>query len=674
MAMATYLHGEGRFHEAETVLQRLAGFSLLLVSPQSGLVAFEVGHAKIAHMSPAPATDDVQRLVSLFRDGDFTTLEPLALSFSQQYAAHGLGWMLLAAICKADGRFAQALQAQRRAIEVMPPKAELYSNLGNIQLAQDQRPEAEQSYRQCLKLDPNHFMGHYNLGVLLVATGRPREAQTHLRQALRIEPASAQARYQLAQSLLEQKLFSQAQSLLHDVLARQPDDATAYDSLSYAYLNLGQVEKAVEYGRAAVKLAPDNHLVLGNLLFTMNYANVAAAEVRALAQAYGSMVSARAEGLRLATRGGEEPGRLRIGFVSGDFKNHPVAFFLLPLLAAIDSARFECFAYSTVAFEDGITARVKSAVHSYQVLPRDSARDAARQIHADGIHILVDLAGHTGHNRLPLFAFRPAPVQVSWLGYFSTTGVPQIDYILADAVGVRDDEVSQFTEQVWLLPETRLCFSVPDEAPEVTPLPAASNGFVTFGCYQSLAKANDAVLACWKPIFAALPKAKLRWQCAQFADMEARKATFARLRRHGIPESRVQLLKEAGRAEYLGSYRHVDMLLDTFPFPGGTTTCEAMWMGVPTLTLAGGTMLARQGASLLSAVGMTNWIAHSLDEYQRKAIAFASAPLELAQLRRGLREMARQSPLFDGVAFARNVEAALESIWRKHREQHDHAD
>jgi protein O-GlcNAc transferase len=471
------------------------------------------------------------------------------------------------------------------------------------------------------------------------------------------------------------------------VIVRRPDHAAAHDSLSFAYLNLGQVDKAVEEGRAAVKLVPQDPGVLGNLLFTLNYANAAPAQVLALAQAYGRMVSsaAAAAGARMSCRdaaAGEAPRKLRIGFVSGDFKNHPVSFFLLPLLAAIDTSRFECFAYSTIAFEDEFTRKVKAAVHSWQVLPSTSALEAARQIHADGIHILVDLAGHTGHNRLPVFAFRPAPVQVSWLGYLSTTGVAEIDYVLADQVSVPGNEPSQFTEAVWCLPQTRLCFSPPDRAPDVTPLPTLQNQFITLGCYQSLAKVNDEVLACWKPIFAALPKARLRWQCAQFADMEARKATFARLRRQGIAESRVQLLKDESRQDYLGSYRHVDMLLDTFPFPGGTTTCEALWMGVPTLTLTGRTMLSRQGASLLSAVGLHGWIANSQEEYQRKAIAFAGRPAELAQLRQRLRQLASASALYDSTAFARNFEIAVQSIWRKHgnmaressREHHEHTD
>jgi protein O-GlcNAc transferase len=635
-------------------------------------------------MQVAPRPEEIQRLVSLFKDGDMASLEPLATGFSRQYPRHGLGWMLLGAIYKAAQRHDDALAAQLKAVEVMPAKAELYSNLGNIQSALGKDMDAEQSYRKCLQLDPEHSNGHYNYGLLLLRTHRPQDAERHLRHALRLEPESAEIRYQLALSLLEQKRYSQPVVLLKEAIARRPDHAAAHDSLSFAYLNLGQVDQAVEEGQAAVRIAPHDCAVLGNLLFTLNYVNAEPAQVLALAQRYGRMVSANAAAARMTSwdAAAAAPGKLRIGFVSGDFKNHPVTLFLLPLLAAIDTSRFECFAYSSLAFEDDYTARVKALVHSWRVLPRIDLAEAARQIHADGIHILFDLAGHTGHNRLAVFGFRPAPVQASWLGYFSTTGVPEIDYILADEVSVPGNEANQFTEAIWSLPATRLCFTEPDPAPDVKPLPALQNKFITFGCYQSLAKMNDEVLACWKPIFAALPKARLRWQCAQFADMEARKATFARLRRHGIAESRVQLLKDESRQDYLGSYRHVDMLLDTFPFPGGTTTCEALWMGVPTLTLLGGSMLARQGASLLSAAGLPDWIASSPEEYQRKAIAFASRPAELAQLRQGLRAMARQSPLYDSAAFARNFEAALRSIWEKHGtmasdlrgEQHEHTD
>jgi protein O-GlcNAc transferase len=616
-------------------------------------------------MPPAPSPEEIQKLVSLFKDGDTAALEPLARRFSQQYPGHGLGWMLLAAIDKAAGRNAQALAAQLKAIAVMPPKAELYSNLGNLQFALDKLADAEQSYRRCLELDPRHAKGHFNYGLLLLALGRAREAESHLRESDRLQP-DPQTRYQLALSLLEQKQYSPAVLLLEEGLALRPGDAATHDSLSFAYLHLGRLKEAVEQGDAAVNAAPEDHQILGNLLFTLSYQDSRPGEVMRLARRYGTLVSAKANGERFTAWDSGQTRKLRIGFVSGDFKNHPVAFFLLSLLTEIDRTRFECFAYPTIPFEDDFSRRIKASVDGWKLLSTASDLEAARQIHADGIHILVDLAGHTGHGRLPVFAFRPAPVQVSWLGYFSTTGVAEMDYVLGDAVGVSDGEPSQFTEAVRLLPATRLCFTPPEAAPEVAPLPALRNGFVTFGCYQGLAKMNDGVLACWQAIFAALPQARLRWQCAQFADAEARKATLLRLERHGIAGSRIELLRDQSRQDYLGSHRHVDMILDTFPFPGGTTTCEALWMGVPTLTLAGRSLLSRQGASLLTAAGLGDWVTTGSGDYQRKAIELASRPAELAQLRQGLRAAVVTSPLFDRGAFARNFEAAMLSLWEKH--------
>jgi predicted O-linked N-acetylglucosamine transferase (SPINDLY family) len=349
--------------------------------------------------------------------------------------------------------------------------------------------------------------------------------------------------------------------------------------------------------------------------------------------------------------------------VSGDFKNHPVAFFLLNLLRHTDKTRIEFFAYSTIAFEDDYTRSIKNEIRSWQVLSRESDLAAAKQIHADGIHILIDLAGHTGHGRLPIFSFKPAPIQVSWLGYFSTTGLPEMDYVLVDEIGVPERDSLQFTERIRYLPETRLCFTPPETAPAVDPSPVLKNKHITFGCYQNISKVNDQVLKCWGSILSALPNAKLRWQCAQFVDAEARKLVLNRLGRSGISDAKFQLLDGTSRQDYLDSYRNVDMVLDTFPFPGGTTTCEALWMGVPTLTLAGSNFLSRQGASILTAAGLSNWVTFSGVDYEMKAIEFANDLVALSQLRMKLRSMVAPTALFDGARFARIFEMTIWNIW-----------
>jgi predicted O-linked N-acetylglucosamine transferase (SPINDLY family) len=254
-------------------------------------------------------------------------------------------------------------------------------------------------------------------------------------------------------------------------------------------------------------------------------------------------------------------------------------------------------------------------------------------------------------------------VQVTWLGYFATTGVAEIDYLLADPVSVPPEHQGHFTETVWYLPDTRLCFTPPQDAPAVAPLPALANGCVTFGSFQNLAKLNDAVLALWARVLAALPDARLRLQNKQFADADIRRQVVQRLQGSGVPPERVSLHGPQPRAAYLAAHGEVDLILDTFPFPGGTTTCEALYMGVPTITLAGDRLIARQGASLLAAAGLNDWVAHSPAQFVEQAIARAGELPALARLRAGLRDQVLASPLFDAPRFARHFEIALRKMW-----------
>ena len=327
-------------------------------------------------------------------------------------------------------------------------------------------------------------------------------------------------------------------------------------------------------------------------------------------------------------------------------------------------ARIELIAYPTDPKTDALTARIKPYFAAWKPLFGLSDEKAARLIHADGVHILIDLSGHSRHGRLPVFAWKPAPVQAAWLGYFATTGVAEMDYLLADAVGVPEAHREHFTETVWYLPDTRLCFSPPLIDLPVAPLPAQKNGHITFGCFQNMTKAGDEVLAMWADILVALPGARLRWQCKQLGDPAVVKQLIQRLQHHGIDPARVTLLGSVAREEYLAAHAEVDMILDTFPYPGGTTTCEALWMGVPTLTLAGDTLLSRQGASLLTAAGLEDWIATSGEDYVDKAIALAGNLVKLAALRAGLRAQVLASPLFDAPRFAHNLEEALWGMWQ----------
>ena len=323
-------------------------------------------------------------------------------------------------------------------------------------------------------------------------------------------------------------------------------------------------------------------------------------------------------------------------------------------------------AYPTHPLEDDLTARIKPRFSAWKPLVGLNDEAAARMIHDDGIHVLIDLAGHTAHNRLPVFSWKPAPLQITWLGYFASTGVSEIDYLLADPISVPPSHQAHFTEQIWYLPDTRLCFTPPTETERlaIVPPPVLRNGYITLGCFQNLTKLNDNVLAIWARILRGLPNARLRLQSKQLNSEAMRSSTLQRMASVGIPLSRVVLHGQTTREDYLAVHAEIDIILDTFPYPGGTTTCEALWMGVPTLTLAGDTLIERQGACMLTCAGLGNWVAGDMDDYVSLALRHAADVEGLTQLRLGLRQQVLASPLFDAPRFAMHLEEALYDMWR----------
>ncbi len=443
----------------------------------------------------------------------------------------------------------------------------------------------------------------------------------------------------------------------------KPDFAEAHNNLGIVLQDLGRSDEAAESYRRALEIKPDFVEARTNLLFTLNYTAHLPEYCLDQAREYGRRVSKKVTSRFSAWQCAEQPQRLRVGMVSGDLHNHPVGYFLESLLGQVDPARIELIAYPTDLRADDLTARIRPRFAAWKPLYGLNDEAAARLIHADGVHVLLDLSGHTAKTRLPVFAWKPAPVQASWLGYFATTGVAEMDYLLADEVGVPEAQRKNFSETVWYLPDTRLCFTAPEVDLPVASLPALQNGHITFGCFQNLAKVGDEVLGAWGRVLGGLPDAKLRWQCKQLGDPAVAKQLALRVQQHGIDPSRVAMYGAVPRAAYLGAHAEVDVILDTFPYPGGTTTCEALWMGVPTLTLAGETLLSRQGASLLTAAGLEEWVASGVTDYIDRAVGLANELPKLAALRAGLRERVSASPLFDARRFARNFEDALWGMW-----------
>ncbi len=587
---------------------------------------------------------------------------------------HGETHLALAQALRAQGKLAAAAASLERGLALLPHLAEAHSNLGLLYGALGQRDAAVASLRRALALKPDFAWAHCNLGTALAEQGDLPAASASYRRALAIQPDHVEAWVNLGNTHEAQGDVDAAVECYRKALAIKPDHALAWVNLCAPLQAQGRLDAAIDALRQALSLKPDDAQAYSGLLFLLSiHPGYSPAQRLREAQHYGASVMARAQPftnwLADPSPGAGAGGPLRVGLVSADLRTHPVGFFIESILAHCDPARLKLVAYPTLPREDETTARLKPRFAAWHSLVDLSDAAAAARIHDDGIHILIDLSGHTAQNRLPVFAWRPAPVQVSWLGYFATTGVPTIDYVLADRVSVPESLRDQFTESIWYLPDTRFCFTPPVDNAHLpsAPLPAARNGYVTFGCFQNPLKLNDAVLAAWGRILGALPDARLRLLSRPLRYPAARERLQARLRDASIAPERVTMAGQVPREQYLLAHAEVDILLDTFPYPGATTTCEALWMGVPTLTLAGDSLVARQGASLLACAGLGDWIAVDVDDYVARALAHAVDIDRLGRLRASLRDQVRASPLFDAPRFARHLEAALEGMWEQAR-------
>lgn len=578
------------------------------------------------------------------------------------------GFLNLGFVLKEQKLYEEAERCLKQAVLISPALEDAYYLLGGIAQQRGNLAGAIENYDKTLELKPNFEIAYGDLCHALFQSGQIERANKIIRQGLSLYPQSAQFHCYLGNLYFYEKEFEKAVACYLKALSIQSNYVEAITNLGKVFGEQGSIDKAIDCYRKALALEPDSAEANSALLFYQSFhADCSPAQYLAEAKRYGSIVLAHAQPYTSwsarPTGGDIQP--LRVGLVSGDLRNHPVGFFLENILAHLNPSRVELIAYPTASLEDELTARIKSRFVTWNSIAELDDTTAAAKIHADGIHILIDLAGHTTHSRLPVFAWKPAPVQVSWLGFFASTGMPGMDYLLADSVSVPESHKEHFSETICYLPDTRLCFTPPATSAKLTPapLPAIHNGFITFGCFQSVSKINGKVLNLWGKIFHALPQARLRLQSLQMKDTAVREQLLQRLTQAGIARQRVAIEEPMTREAYLAGHAHVDILLDTFPYPGGTTTCEALWMGVPTVTLAGNTMLSRQGASLLTCAGLEDWIANSEEDYVALAIAHASDIDRLAQLRSGLRQKVLASPLFDAPRFALHLEDALHRMW-----------
>lgn len=570
------------------------------------------------------------------------------------------------------GHAEAAEKSYREALRLRPGYAQARFNLGTVLVKQDRWDEAERCYREVLQADPPLVEAHERLGHLYLARERAAEAEAAFRAALRVRPGDAETFFGLGNALYRQGKLGAAVEAYRRALERQPAHASACHNLAYALMTQGDVAEAMTWYRRALDLDPDLAGARGNYLLALNYLPGVSREAvyaehcrwGARSGGHGGNGDARS---RHRERRPDDPGRrLRIAYVSPDFRTHSVACFIEALLAHHDRREVEVFCYANLPCPDETTERLKALADHWAWIYGLDDEAAAARIRADGIDILVDLAGHTGHNRLALFARRPAPVQVSYLGYPNTTGLAAMDYRLTDAWADPPGETdAYYTERLVRLPRGFLCYTPPADAPPVGEIPSSRAGRVTFGSFNNLAKMTPEVVRLWARILRAVPDARLVLKNRALTDAATRERYAALFEAAGVARDRLDLRAWAdSRAGHLAAYGGVDVALDTFPYNGTTTTCEALWMGVPVVTLAGDRHAGRVGLSLLHQVGLDAHVARDEDDYVAIAAALAGDAAARAALRAALRERMRASPLCDGGAFARDVEAAYRRMWQ----------
>ena len=583
-----------------------------------------------------PTQDAIEVVLALFRACRYGEAELLATDIVRRKPDCAAAWKVLGYAQLAQAK--PSLHTLSQAAQRLPGDAELHGNLGIAQRNAGMHDAAVASFRRALELDPASARGWHNLAAALYDSG---------------DANGALAAYAAATE-------------------RDPGLAEAWNQAGLIEMKRGEIATALECFRRAIAAKPAFLDAYTNFLFTNQYvAAHDAAEQHRMAQSFGRQATRMAQACTEwpnLPHGPHAARRLRIGLVSGDLRSHPISYFLEDLLAELAAGytqKLEIFAYATVAQEDAETARIRRSCSAWRMVERMSDAELAQQIHADGIDILLDLSGHTGANRLPVFAWKPAPVQASWIGYVGTTGLAEMDYVIADRWTVPEGDEGGYTEAIWRMPETFVCFSRPRAALPVAPLPALQNGWITFGSFNNLNKMGGAVTALWSELLHAVPHSKLFLNSKPLIQEDVRRSVQERFARHGIAAERLILEGQTQRDAAMRAYGRVDVALDPFPYSGGTTTIEALWMGVPVLKLAGRRFSSRLGESYLRAVGLEDWIASDETDYVASARRLTSDPAPLSHLRGTLRATAAASPLFDTARFARHFEQAMRAMWQR---------
>jgi protein O-GlcNAc transferase len=625
-----------------------------------------------------------------------------ALLIDANYAAahNNIGTLL-----RASGNPVGAIERYRRALNSDPDFAEAHYNIATTLLTLGQDREARLHLDRATEIQPffpeaqfalanlHHQRGnldaalahyqcvidggvktassHNNTGAILLERGKHDDAMRHFAETLRQDPERHEAHSNMGNALQKVGKLDEAVRHYRESLRIKPDYAEATSNLAGVLKAQGKLAEAADTYRSAIDTKPSFVGAHNNLIMLLGYsADVPHRELVKQALRFNDSIAAPLLRDRAFSNTSDPNRRLRVGYVSGDFRNHAVSFFFEPLLDHHNHTDFEIFAYSTSLVEDAVTERIKAGVDAWRDISTTDDDDTADMIERDAIDILVDLSGHMAANRLLVFARKPAPVQATWLGFTTTTGVKAIDYRIsdnhADPVGMTEH---LNVEALWRLPGAFCCYQATKrDIPAIDHPPRDDNGHVTFGCFNNFTKVSDRLLQRWGDILARVPDARLLLEIIGIDGEAFRRETEGRLQRLGIPLDRVILEPRKPANQYV-LYNKIDIALDPFPFNGGTTTMDALWMGVPVVTLAGEYFTSRMGVTIMTNAGLPELIASTEDEYVDIAVELATNTQLLDETRRDLRQRVTASRMMDHARFARDIEDAYRGMWRVWCEQ-----
>jgi predicted O-linked N-acetylglucosamine transferase (SPINDLY family) len=575
----------------------------------------------------------------------------------------GLGNALLA-----QGEFSDAAAILEQAMQTEPDRSDIKSSLGICYASQNRPAEAIAILSEVVAEQPDNLPAQLSLGRALSLNGDPDAAIDCLNSAVQLAQDSVQARVYLGHALKRANRLTEAAVAYEEAQSLAPNNGELHYFAAGVYLEQGRVDESINALRQALQLEPDLMLARSALVYALNYPSDINPESKLEeALTWYDMYAASVHAHCAHSNSPDPDRRLRIGYLSPDFRDHSVAFFLAPLLDQHHSDNMEIYCYSNVEQPDARTMQLQNAAHHWRDINRHTDAQVADQIVADQIDILVDLAGHTLGGRLGVFALKPAPVQVSYLGYPATTGVAAIDYRFTDNIADPQGMTDQYhVETLVRLPHGFLCYTPPDDAPSVATSPATDKGYVTFGSFNHICKISANTLSVWAAIMGRVPDSRLVLKYKALNDTTTRSRILERFQEHDIAADRIDLLDFVpSRQAHLDTYGQVDIALDTFPYNGTTTTCEALWMGVPVVTLAGREHAGRVGASLLRQVGLESYIADTEQDYIDIAATAASNPQRNTELRHSLRSMVATSELCDQDGFADSIGETYRTLWKK---------